>query len=67
MYNISVKGGTMKRRDLLKLILNAGFKFERYGSNHDIYVRGKEIIEVPRHKEVKENLAREIIKKYRLK
>lgn len=30
----------------------AGFIFERHGSNHDIYKRGNEREEVPRHKEI---------------
>lgn len=36
----------MKRKDLIKNLEKAGFRFERHGGNHDIYARGtdKEII-----------------------
>ena len=56
----------MKQRDLVKKLEEAGFIFERHGSNHDIYVRGKEKEEVPRHKEIDERLAKAIIKRRRL-
>ena len=54
----------MKQRDIVKKLEEAGFIFERHGSNHDIYVRGKEKEEVPRHKEIDERLAKAIIKRY---
>ena len=41
----------MKQRDLVKKLQSAGFKFERHGGNHDIYRRGKDEEQVPRHKE----------------
>ncbi len=53
----------MKRRDLIKKLEEAGFIFERHGSNHDIYKRGNEREEVPRHKEINEKLAKAIIRK----
>jgi YcfA-like protein. len=56
----------MKQRDIVKKLEEAGFIFERHGSNHDIYVRGKEKEEVPRHKEIDERLAKAIIKRRRL-
>ena len=56
----------MKQRDLVKKLEGAGFIFERHGSNHDIYVRGDEKVEVPRHKEIDERLAKAIIKRSRL-
>ncbi len=56
----------MKQRDLVKKLEDAGFIFERHGSNHDIYVRGEEKEEVPRHKEIDERLAKAIIKRRRL-
>ncbi len=46
----------MKQRELIKQLENAGFIFERHGSNHDIYVRGTEREEIPRHKEINERL-----------
>lgn len=53
----------MKQRDLVKKLENAGFVFERHGSNHDVYARGMEKEEVPRHKEIDERLAKAIIKR----
>lgn len=57
----------MKRRDLIKLLEKGGFKFERHGSEHDIYVRGDETEEVPRHKEINEITAKQIIRRRGLK
>ena len=56
----------MKQRDLIKRLELAGFKFLRHGSDHDQYARGKEMVSVPRHREIKENLAKSITRKYRL-
>ena len=56
----------MKQRDLVKKLESVGFQFERHGGNHDIYRRGLEIEQIPRHKEVNEKLARAILKKWGL-
>lgn len=56
----------MKQRDLIKKLEAKGFKFERHGGNHDIYKRGSDEEKVPRHKEIKESLARGIIRKWGL-
>ena len=56
----------MKRRDLTKKLENGGFVLERHGSNHDVYARGEEKEEVPRHKEIDERLAKAIIKRRNL-
>lgn len=56
----------MKQRDLVKKLESVGFVFERHGSNHDVYARGKEKEEVPRHKEIDERLAKAIIKRRNL-
>ena len=56
----------MKRKDLIKRLEKAGFVFERHGGNHDVYKRGKDTENIPRHTEVKENLAKGIIKKWKL-
>lgn len=53
----------MKRRDLIKKLGKAGFQLVRTGSNHDIYQRGTESEAVPRHKEINEITAKEIIKR----
>ena len=54
----------MKQRDVIKYLEKLGFKFYRHGGNHDIYVRGKDIEKVPRHKEINEILARAILRKW---
>ena len=53
----------MKQRDLIKKLEDGGFIFERHGNNHDVYVRGTEREEVPRHKEINERLAKAILKR----
>ena len=44
-----------------------GWYLKRNGSNHDIYSNGKESETIPRHSEIKENLAKAIIKRRGLK
>lgn len=56
----------MKQRDLIKKLENAGFEFDRHGSNHDIYRRGNDEEQVPRHREINENLAKAILRKWGL-
>ena len=41
----------MKRKILIKKLESVGFRFERHGGNHDIYVCGENREEIPRHKE----------------
>ena len=53
----------MKQRDLVKKLEDGGFVFERHGSNHDVYIRGMDREEVPRHKEIDERLAKAILKR----
>lgn len=53
----------MKQRELIKRLENAGFIFEQHGSNHDIYVRGTEREEIPRHNEINERLAKAILRR----
>lgn len=56
----------MKQRDLIKKLEAKGFRFERHGGSHDIYKRGEDEEKIPRHREVNESLARNIIKKWGL-
>lgn len=56
----------MKQRDLIQRLIKGGFFFERHGSNHDIYIRGSEREEIPRHKEINESLARAILRRRNL-
>jgi len=54
----------MKRADLIKQITARGAVFVRHGSNHDIYMQPKNgnTEPVPRHNEIKEFMARKILK-----
>lgn len=56
----------MKRRILVKMLEQAGFR-EKHGGSHDRYVRGKDTEIVPRHSNINEKLAKSIIKKWGLK
>lgn len=53
----------MKQRDLVRKLKKIGFKFERHGGNHDIFRRGSDIEQIPRHKEINEQLAKAILRK----
>ena len=53
----------MKRRDLVKKLKDAGFVLARNGANHDVYVRGNATEPIPRHNEIPEGLARDILKR----
>ena len=57
----------MKTRDLIKLLERNGWSFKRHGSNHDIYIKGKERESVVRHTETDEKLAQAIISRRGLK
>lgn len=57
----------MKQKDLVRKLLDAGFKFHDHGANHDRYIRGKVIEQIPRHKEVNERLAKAILKRNGIK
>lgn len=57
----------MKKKDLVSLFEKNGWYLKRNGSNHDVYTNGKDTETIPRHKEVKENLAKAIIKRRGLK
>lgn len=48
---------------MVKLLEKGGFRFERSGGNHDIYTRGAEREEIPRHREINEYLAKAILKR----
>ena len=56
----------MKKRDLIKRLEKAGFRFLRYGGKHDVYVRGTDEEQIPRHKEINERLAQAILRKWNL-
>lgn len=53
----------MKRADLIKMLERKGWYLKRNGANHDIYTNGVDSESIPRHNELKESLARAIIKR----
>ena len=57
----------MKTKDLIKLLIKNGWYYKRSGGNHDIYTNGTDSEPIPRHTEIKENLAKAIIKRRGLK
>ncbi len=57
----------MKNTALIKLLNQNGYYFLRHGANHDLYTNGEKTIPVPRHSEIKERLAKDIIRKLGLK
>jgi len=56
----------MKQRELIKRLEKAGFIFYRHGENHDVYIKNDEIEMIPRHKEINEQLAKAILRKWGL-
>ena len=54
----------MKRRDIIKKLIQNGFQLERRGGNHDIYYnpKTKKTVPVGRHREIDDILAKEIFK-----
>lgn len=57
----------MKRRDLIELLERSGWVLKRHGSDHDVYGKDGQIEMVPRHNEIKEQLAKAIIRRRGLK
>jgi len=52
----------VKRRDLVRKLSAVGFVRVRTKGPHDVFSRGNLRIAVPRHREIKEYLARKILK-----
>ncbi|MCC8156339.1 MAG: type II toxin-antitoxin system HicA family toxin [Oscillospiraceae bacterium] len=57
----------MKRNDLIKLMERNGWHLKRNGGSHDIFTDGTNTETIPRHTEIKESLAKAIIKRRGLK
>ena len=55
----------MKRRIVVKEAEKNGFWLKRNGASHDIYTNGEIDIQIPRHKDINEITAKEIIKTVR--
>jgi len=53
----------MKRKELIKMLMDAGCVFLRHGANHDLYKNPKNGKKqpIPRHNEIDEHLARHIL------
>lgn len=56
----------MKRRELIRKLKRAGFAFERHGGKHDVYTRGNDMEQIPRHREINEQLGNAILHKWGL-
>ena len=53
----------MKRRDIIKRLQDAGYKVIRDDGDHTVLWKpGSRIIQVPRHREINENTARQILR-----
>jgi len=52
----------MKRSDLVGLLKENGWYLKRSGGNHDIYAKDNKRIPIPRHTEIKEGLAKKILR-----
>jgi mRNA interferase HicA len=67
------EGEAMKRRDLVAKVESAGYYRKRHGAEHDIYKKDnpaaeqRKLIEVPRHREIDEITAKQILKDAGLK
>ncbi|MCT2881361.1 type II toxin-antitoxin system HicA family toxin [Lentilactobacillus buchneri] len=57
----------MKRKRLLQLFERHGWYLYRHGGNHDIWTNGKEKEIIPRHPNINEWLARDLIRKHQLR
>ena len=57
----------MKRKELIRLLGQNGWWLNREGDNHSIYTNGTVNEQIPRHAEIRETLAKDIIKKHGLK
>ncbi|MGB3562291.1 MAG: type II toxin-antitoxin system HicA family toxin [Thermoanaerobaculia bacterium] len=53
----------MKRRELERALRKLGWSFLRHGGKHDVWTDGERQEAIPRHAEISERLAREILKR----
>lgn len=53
----------MKYRELVKQLEQFGYILVRHGGNHDVFLKGLTEIAVPRHREVNEVTAKQILRK----
>lgn len=57
----------MKRKDLIRMLEQNGWRLLRNGANHDVYTNGEKCEPIPRHNEVNEMLAKAIIRRNNLR
>jgi len=59
----------VKRRELIRGLVEDGCHLKRHGANHDLYINpaNGRVVPVPRHSEIKNTLARAIRKQLGLK
>ena len=62
----SRKESKVNRRVLIKKLEAAGFVFYEHGGSHDKYKRGKDIEIIPRHRDINERTAKNILKKWNI-
>ena len=48
----------MKRTELIRLLVKNGWYLKRNGADHDVYTNGAQTEAIPRHNDIKENLAK---------
>lgn len=51
----------MQRRELVKILLDAGFLY-KHGGNHDVFFKGTLRIPVKRHREIEDQVAKRILR-----
>ena len=54
---------TVKYRELVKQLEQLGYILVRHGGNHDVFLNGLTEISVPRHREIDEVTAKQILRK----
>ena len=51
----------MKKKDLEKALKQLGWRLKRQGGNHEIWTNGEDSEAIPRHREIREHLAKKIL------
>lgn len=62
ILNIIEMWGYFEKARFGKELTALGWRFYKHGGGHDHWTNGKEFESIPRHNEIKENLARKILK-----
>lgn len=64
VYNANIRRTDDETKRFDKEVGRLRFTFLRHGGNHDVYIRGNDKEEIPRHKEINEKLAKAIIRRW---